>query len=175
MMDYGVFHFACPKFCGANWFGEMMEKVGFESAPLSRLEGTFHDSRNHLKVSLVRHPMTWLSLCFDAVRFKFLDDYQPFSSLPTHTFDAFVRAYVHECPEAFGNVFKKYQADSMIRIEDLPWALVELLMATGMEQRVALNVTRLPQIVSKEAQVERKLYNKVMEINRDFFERYDYV
>jgi hypothetical protein len=176
MINYGSFEFACPKFCGGLWFSSMMEQAGFPSPTPRELHQKFIGEQKSLRVSLVRHPVRWLLMCYNCAKLSYADiDLEPFSWLPCQTFEAFTRAYLFECPDAVSKVFSEYHADSIIRVDDLPWALVELLLCCEVDKTKALSVTRIPGGECGHWTLDKKLYDKVMVANSDMVERYCYV
>jgi hypothetical protein len=180
MIDYGCFYFAAPKFCSGVWFYEMMEAAGF-LMPLAngRIESPFLiESTDKLKVSLVENPIKWLTQCHNAIESRMLYDLLPFTDLPSQSFEGFLRSYVHECPGAVGELFDRYKADSIIRVEDLPWALVDLLSALKVEQSRTNLITTVKRVVVSgnfTHKIDASLRNRVLDAERSLCERYDFV
>jgi len=150
----------------------MMTAVGFPDHKGKDLEKGFKGESDNLRVSVVKHPKRWLSKCFKAINDGVLIDLPPFTDLPTHSYDAFVRSYVHECPGAVSQAMH-CEADTVLRSEDLPWALVELLVSLGMSDMVARLVLKVDTI-GINYPLEQQLLHKLHDADSAFCDRYDY-
>jgi len=53
---------------------------------------------------------------------------------------SFVWQYLEEMPGEVGRMMLAYEADSIMRIEDMPWAFLELASAIGIDQKFFPNI-----------------------------------
>jgi len=175
MIDYGCFYFAAPKLCSAQWFTDMMGAVGFQ--PNGNPEFVFTtESTDKLRVSLVENPVQWLNHCYNTIGSGLLYDLPPFTDLPNQSREGFLRAYLHECPGAVGELFGHYKADSIMRVEDLPWALVDLLTTLGIEKAGIESVRRVvPGGSFVNRTIDRTLRNRILDAERSLCEQYDFI
>jgi len=178
MIDFGLFHFGCAPFCDARWFSEMMLSIGHYGDGIPRdLETPFLSAADpKLRVSLVKHPKKWLEACFDAITIGAVEDFAPFTELPIHSFDSFVRCYIKECPGSITTLFSKYEADTIMRVEDLPWGLVELLESFEIGEKRAHEITKIPRSShSPGHKIDSNLHDRLLDADFSYCERYDYV
>ena len=134
--------------------------------------------RSALRVSLVRHPCDWLASCWSALRdgSRDVNHVGMFSRLAGGTFDEWIRNYLNLMPGAVGDLYAKYRADSYLRLEDMPWALVELLEALGVPEVFRGLVAGLPRR-NRSASTPRwdpSLRRRVLEAERKTLEDFDY-
>ena len=130
MIRYGSFDFACPPRTGTYWFIRAVQLAGFGPGFKDRAHAEFGPRRNGvLRVSLVRHPCDWLASCYAPIKRKEPDANQlgRFVTLPSDSFHSFVSGYIEEMPGEVGRKYAEYRADVCLRIEDMPWAVLELL------------------------------------------------
>jgi hypothetical protein len=187
MIDYGLFHYAAPPRCANSWFKCAMGYAGLTSWVghtgdrniCSWYEHIPHLStpQKVLKVSLVRHPYSWLQSYYAnyrnrKTRIPMVDRFLP---LPCDSFDEFVRAYLHDIPGAVGEMFSSYEADTVLRLEDLPHAVDLLLESLGVTLvrndfcRGKMNVTgKLPTVL------DSRLRKQVVEAEQEIIDRYEY-
>jgi hypothetical protein len=153
----------------------MMFTAGYSFAPVENLESFFVGDHNKLRVTLVRNPLKWMEHCFDYCQAVSQDEFEPFSLLPLHSFDAFIRAAVNNFPGSVTRLFDRYQADSVLRVEDLPWALEALLISCGADNSEQVREVAPLIHTGTSNQIDEKLRNRFMESEWDTYERYDYV
>lgn len=160
---------------GADWFNKSAVALGFSGFPIEIKDGI------DLSVQVVRHPYSWLR--------------EIFNKIPTHRYysNSILNQVIHyaqlsltpgelvqrvtEVPGLLTRMFDYAQADTILRVEDFPWAPVELFQSMGGTPE---EIGRLPQFdlsVFKDYnepsdQANRRL---VVQAEQDFCERYDYV
>lgn len=171
MIDYGSFQFACPSRCATAWFLEACRVVGFGEGTIDQARKLFDDKHTVMRVSTVRHPCSWLASHW-AAEFRFLHD-TPFAYT---TFDGFVRDYLLRVPGSIGFLFNRYKADSVIRLENLPWAFVELAEMLGVPKSLREKVVGIEKwnVSSDLPTWDPGLRRLVIEAERELCERYDY-
>jgi len=140
-IDYSQFSYAAPPGTGVSWVTEACRVVGLigygngVSLPFPK-----ERNKNKLRISTVRHPCHWLRSVYDMKTmggwisgpFLTLFVYWPiFDRLCTTTFDLFVRDYLHLARGQISKVFNSYRCDVRMRLEDMPWPLVQLFDSLG--------------------------------------------
>ncbi len=184
-IDFDCFQFACPPRVGTSWFLKAAQLSGFGSAHKDHAHAPFHDGRraDQFRVTLVRHPCDWLASCYVAIRDRDADVFQ-LGTLATldveQGFDFFVREYLYN-KIMEGWITKLYndytlEANSILRIEDMPWAFVELMEALEVPDIMKRRCIGLAkQNVSKSVpQWNEKLRAEVMDAEREVVESFEY-
>jgi hypothetical protein len=173
LIDYGRIKFAAPPFVGAEWFVRAMQLAGFGPGFSNKAYGLFKEngrSTEELRVTLVRNPLDWIEATYlntrDCLTCK-------------GNFQAHVRRFIDN-PGTVTNLYDQYQADLVLRIEDTPWCLVELLSSCGVneEHRELVSQTR-PRTAHELALVRSsrwtpQLRQLVVEAEKKTMDRYDY-
>jgi len=147
----GMFEFAAPPRTGVQWFVQACQGVGLMIFPdMSSVETSFYipwtkhstSRRDLIRVSLVRHPCDWLRSIYDAfqsdLRLPYLTNriiVRLGTELPRDDFGKYVTGYLAKMPGEITRIFDSYKVDTRLRLEDMPWALVELLESLGVEQK----------------------------------------
>ena len=132
MLDFRVFHYAAPPRTGNGWILEASRVVGIKISDAEAVSIPFPKERGKqevFRVSLVRNPCDWLRSCYAALLNGdiYPDSVSAFGSIPRGSFFEFVNSYLNIMPGGIGHLFRCYKADSYLRIEDMPWAFIELL------------------------------------------------
>jgi len=178
-VDLGLFEFASPIGTCANWLIRQCDKAGLRLLdPSFNVYERFGGDRFKPRVSLVRHPCSWLGFVYDAVGegLPFGEDLAMFSVMVDGPdFDVFVRNYLKHVPGEVGRVFDSYLCDTRMRVEDMPWALKELLDSFGVPERMLKRMD--DSFDSRPVSNHRwnpRLRMEVMEAERKICERLDY-
>ena len=191
----GMFEFAAPPRTGVHWFVQACREAGLLLLPdEGSVTASFclwseqsKDDKSELRVTLVRHPCDWLRSVFDAfwaglqfdnVGLKCLWS-QQFVNLPKNDFDSFTTSYLETMPGEIGRIFDSCKADTRLRLEDMPWALVELLESLGVEQKALDRVIALPPQAKSPFLYARskwrpELRRRLLESEADFCQKLDY-
>lgn len=183
-----MFEFAAPPRTGVSWFVRACREAGLEMFPdehsisASFLSWKEQAAKDILRVSLIRHPCDWLRSVFDSFdvlrenvglkRFR----YHEFADSPYGSFDEFVVQYLETKSGLIGQIFDSYQANTRMRLEDMPWALVELLESFGVKQKSLDRVANLPPQagVLSRSEWRSDLRQQVMESEIEFCQNLDY-
>ena len=175
MIDFGLFRLSAPPRTGLGWVIAAMARGGLK--PLSGSNYPFTPpvvpDTSRITISLVRHPCTWLESFHEHWRGKFFE-HQPLreiSDLPGDTPDEFARTIATYHHGAVWQLYRSYNADVCLRVEDFPWALVSLLESLGVEEEKLLPVMRFgketwrPQRKTNlSASVQREVYRSETDV-----------
>ncbi len=176
------FHFAaCPR-TGSTWFIKAAAIAGLGEAFKAKLHDPFPARAQRLaslRVSLVRHPCDWLASYWASIHPGRVG-VREVDALPVAmaSFDSFIKAYLRSMPGQVGRIFASYNADTYLRLEDMPWAAVELFETIGVQRGQTALVEKLdPQNVTRQElrpHWDAKLRRRVLEAEQEMCERYDY-
>jgi hypothetical protein len=174
MIDYGAFHFATARGTDSEWFMLAAGIAGLNSSNGSDPFGMqpraiFGDP---LRVSLVCHPCVWLRWSWSWGDIRKVN-----SSLDeldrSGTLDEFVWKYLSSSKGEIGRMMLSYDADSYIRVEDLPDAFVELMGSIGRP----VNKNRLPPSPRKTYLLtswNSRMKSLVMDAEKELVSHFDY-
>ena len=179
MINYGSFQFACPPRTGTMWFIGAAQLSGFGAAFKPAAHMPFPPERGKvLRVSLVRHPCNWLASCYSAICERTLttNHLSAFTRLDISSFDCFVNQYLENIPGSIGELYNRYMADSCLRIEDMPWAFVELLSSLGVSSEMKELCKHIGKRNTSESLPtwDKRLWRLVMKSESEICEAYDY-
>lgn len=131
------------------------------------------------RIMFVRHPADWLASYFGAIQggSVTVPCVDKFRQLPTHYFDDFIRAYLKTMPGEVGRMYNQYNADIAMRIEDLPWTLLNFLESIGVPANQARKCKDLDRQNTNKRVLPRytpSLLDRVIEAEQETLDRYDY-
>lgn len=172
LIQFESFCFEAAPRVGAAWFLEVADLYGFKQ---------LKEHQVSIKASIVRHPFKWLQSIYlnpPTVRYysnSMLNRIIHFRHISTSPFDFFER--VTEIPNTISTVFDWYEADTVMRFEDFPWAPVEFFKSfidypTSVQLPPKTNESL--QFMGFSPAIEKELSLKVVRSNKEFCERYDY-
>jgi len=175
MLQYKLFDFACPKRTGGLWFWKASQLAGlgmgftraYELEDAPRIQTMFPrvNKDNKLRLSLVRHPCNWLA------------SYYVNTPQYRESFDTYVEGVLScGCSRSVKRLFATYKADIVLRLEDMPWAYIELLESLGVGAEYRDNVRQLkPQNVSTNLpKWNPELRKRVMKVEKEMCDEYEY-
>ena len=181
---YDQFRFASVPRSGTTWFLAACEEAGLGKRYKATVHEPFNASDGNIfKLSLIRHPYNWLVSYFKAIAPGMTGvpvvDKLSFSVDGWYTegdFPSFVSLYLNECPGQVGRIFESYGADSYLRIEDMPWAATEFFASLGIEPWLRNRCRSMAPTNTSKGIIYKdpKLYQLVMEAEKEMCERYDY-
>lgn len=179
MVDYSLFQLACPPRTGTTWMLHAAAIAGLGSRSKAAAHQPHNGQSRGLRVCTVRHPCTWLASYWTVLYpgFTGVDIVDRFAKLRGDTFDQFVRSYLSRIPGAIGEMFFSYNADSYVRLEDLPWSFVDLLASSGVPQSMrerCISITRMNSGISPKPDWNKVLHRRVIESERDMCDLFDY-
>ncbi len=181
MIVYSSFQFAAPPRTGTAWFIEAMRCIGFETYQVEQSQVPFDDNRQTpIRVSIVRHPVGWLYSYYLALvsypprplRSVFLE----FAGLDFCSLDDFITGYVQTRSGAIGRVFAQYEADTVMKLQDMPWALMEFAKSLELAEDGIAKIADLKPInvSNKLPRIDGSLRRLIMQAEEEFCKRYDY-
>ena len=139
---------------------------------------------NRLRVTLVRHPCSWLASVYGIVKRRDeLDDLpdpilNPFWSFATESFDRFVLAYLNTAGGSIYRTFRPYieEADTCLRIEDMPWAALDLFESLGVPRMLRQKCVGIGKVnVSENVPLwDKSLKEEVKREEEELLELFDY-
>lgn len=174
MIDYHLFSFACPPCVGGEWFVRAAELCGLGKAEVEQAYDPFNGNQpNQLKVSLIRNPCSWILDCYGRLRCDNNGDTKLLMGLDANQpIDFFIGEYIRKTPGALGRIASRYEADTVMRIEDMPWAFIELIDSLDVPRSMQDRVIGLgrPSHLAMPSQRARMVAN----MERELMERYEY-
>lgn len=178
------FDFACPPLTEGDWVRSRLVRFA-ERLPWQRGFKDVHepfssDQPERLRVSMVRHPLAWLELAFGGSETM---PHQVRGLFQQHrlnwvSWELFVKSYLRS-DFLVGDLYGRYQADTVMRVEDLPWCLVEFAdsLGAGPEVRDCLTTEPCPGYRHKRSDWDAlgpNVRRLALEREREVCERYDY-
>ena len=180
----GLFEFASPPRTATTWI-----RSAAVSAGLTELNRNYvhiphernNNGRNVIKVTCVRHPCEWLRSWYASI-YPGLIGVDAVDDLRWHvnyaSFDAVVRQYLAMPAGWIGRMFNAYNADVVIRVEDLPWSFVEFLESLGVPVKMRERCLSMQPMNVFKKQTKPSwnpsLRLRVEESEKEFIARYDY-
>ncbi len=165
-----LFHFAALPFTAVDWFLKAVQALNFivdiEQAVDFASTGFTESCKEAIKISLVRHPCSYI-----------VDYYNANSLRNRMTLETYVRNCAYLFPGGIGKKFDSLDADVCLRVEDLPWAFLELVESLSIERNKVEMFKNFPMQVNipkhREA-LSADLRKQLCESEHDFMERYNY-
>jgi len=144
----GGLSFACPPECG--WYIlNSLHRMGVSSEQIGEVNEVvlipFSKERNGelLRVSCVMHPCDWIREAFvSGSIFQYMD-------YPTKDFDLFITWILQVHRGIVGGIFSKYEADTVLRVEDFPWNMIELMDSIGYDKSLIDHLRKVPSYESR--------------------------
>jgi len=185
MINYRSFLFAAAPRTGTTWVLHAAEAVGLGEGSKAHVHIPFDDPletpTEGFRVSLVRHPCSWLLSYYCSVYPGFIGvpAVDRFRYFDAPTFEIFIQHYLREFPGEVGRMFESYRAQSYLRTEDFPWGFLELLRAVEVPQHERDACVKIPKQNEHNRKhvrprFPRSLWNKVMEAERPMAKRFGY-
>lgn len=189
------FGFAAPCNVGALWFVKNLQaNLPLVGIPASEIDCPFPLDYNKYALSIVRHPFDWLSEFYQRRPQKASRNKHIYELRCVTTRVRSFTNFIEVCAKNKGcvaNVFDAYKTTSVIRYEDIPWAVVEFLQTLGFseEQSKAVLKEYLPFQLTINDSVEepqafyeeklssselKRLRSLITNSERDYCERYNY-
>jgi len=181
MIQYPGFFFCSPPRTGSAWFRSFCAKVGLGEQGAAKVHIPPPADWSDYSVSIVRHPLDWLASYYSVIRGGVIGvpEVDQFSEPARNTSDvaAFIWYVADRMPGAVGRMFDAYQTSSVIRLEDFPWAPVELLQAVGVSVTSLRTHSSLPPMnmrIGTRRRVPGKTQARLRDAESEFLLRYGY-
>ena len=175
MINFGHFIYGAAPRTGVVWFVKACEASG-----LAMIDDDPPKNAGMATVTMIRHPYTWLVSYYLAYRgasdvSPSVDQFAKYARMAADS-KRFIELVLKHQPDAVSQMFDSYKADIVMRLEDMPWALVQLLDSledpridsAGAQYTLPINV--MPRVHPR----DRKQAAAVVAANADFCERYEY-
>lgn len=183
MLTCDRFTYAAAPRTGVEWFTQAATLAGF-----ALQGGNAHvpppQDHNALVVTVVRHPYDWLVSLFMECKSKrrevgnlFVDGLITMAGNYCITLDDFIRAYITYCPGEVGLMFDSYNASTVMRLEDQPFAACDFFDPFGVDVDRLIAIEALPPCncrVGLPVLPNFNLRSLVVRAEREFCQRYDY-
>jgi hypothetical protein len=187
VIRYENFSFASAPRTASTWFSAACKEAGLEEKSGNVFSKHEPDPDPGMyKVSIVRHPARWLQSVYYSIGGGLIGshEFDSISILARNAVDItdFFRKYL-ESDHTVAAVFDGYQPNSVMRVEDMPWAAIELLESFGVKEEdllplrdfTPINATKVLAFPEKKfPAIDKKLRRAVFEKERDFCERCEY-
>ena len=178
MIEYNLFQFAAPPSTGVAWFVQTAQLAGMGPGFGHHAHVPFptRNKGRRLRVSLVRRPCDWLASVYRTVKRDGprSNHIGLFHSLDYDNFDAFIRSYLSRIPGEVGRLYNRYEADTYLRIEDMPGAFIELMESLEVNFLLMENCWRVPKIIDTLVEWNPNLRRLVRETEKETYDAYDY-
>ena len=180
----GLFEFASPPRTATTWIRNAAVEAGLTELNRNHVHVPHErdgNGRNVIKVTCVRHPCEWLRSWYASI-YPGLIGVDAVDDLRWHvnyaSFDAVVRQYLAMPAGWIGRMFNAYNADVVIRVEDLPWSFVEFLESLGVPVKMRERCLSMQPMNVFKKQTKPSwnpsLRLRVEESEKEFIARYDY-
>lgn len=181
MIDYGQFRYSGPPRCASTWCLKVFADAGLGVGSKAKVHIPPEPSQMALDVSTVRNPIDWLCSYWNALRGGhtgvLVVDFLMSPARRAQTVVQFLEFYLEEQPGAVGRIHRAYAADTVLRIEDFPWAMQEFLESVGIPSKWARDAVSLPpqNVYNGEAcGVGKRLRRRIVAAEAEFCETYEY-
>ena len=129
MVEFPNFIFSCPPCCGADWFLQVARSVGLDSWHIGSIHTPCSQPTKYY-TSIVRHPYSWLKDFYFSSKNSMIGAIldQNISEIVHYEkeFPSFLRR-VSKTEDVVWNIFARHSATTVMRFEDMPYALIEFL------------------------------------------------
>lgn len=178
MIDYGLFQFAAPPKTGVTWFLNAVQLAGYGPGFRYRAFEPFNGVRKEgvIRVSLVVHPYLWLHRIYESIskgELSLQEACIPISCVGS--FEQFVNQYLSSHVGFLTRYYSLYEADLVLRLEDMPYALEEFLESLGTDSLMMDSFRRLRSRIYSSPPNNRQLKFQVVKAEWEFCDRYDYI
>jgi len=176
MIDFKLFQFASLPRTGVGWFLRATEAIGLKRSERREAfsEFTNLEDDDAYRISLVRHPCSWLLSCYKSIEAKDADHLMlSLNTLPHETFEEFVRAYLQQLSGAYGMWMNMYKANSYLRIEDVPHTFEESMLMLNISYAMAQRCRGVAKLNISHSW-NPTLHRLVMESEKELCETFDY-
>jgi len=181
MIDYGTFRFAAPPRTGCTWFLKACAMAKLGEGAKAHVHSPSPPRTVGLTVSLIRHPYDWLCSYYHVLQggHTGIPEVDVLSGWVkgSKDFHSFIHRYVKTCSGAVTDMYASYNADTVMKTEELKWASLEFFASLRVQKKLLDEIKRLPpQNVGKNMPIktDTKLRERVCEAESSFCNRYDY-
>lgn len=181
LIDYKVFRFASAPRTGTVWFRKVCATAGLGELSAAGVHIPHTPRGGVLTVSLIRHPIDWAESYWHALRgghtaVTAVDVFAPLARDADCVGD-FLAAYLAQMPGAIGEMFDSYNADVVLRLGDMPWAMFGFLRSAGVSKKMARKAVEIPpqnRGRGEAAIIESGMRRRIMIAESEFCQEYGY-
>ncbi len=173
MIRFNRFCFAALPGTGVNWLLKAMQLCGSGIVLSDRAHEPFESvGPASLKLSLVRHPLDWLTWYFLLGRHKHYPGLAEFEELDTGFYPIFLSQYLDRMPGKLTQLMLGYDGDSYMRYEDFPKSFLEFSESIDIEKE-HLTHTHFQKFPRTRA-IPCYWNNRVMQAEKELVDEFDY-
>jgi len=182
MINYEKFQFASPPRTGTSWFINLCAQAQIGAGNPAKHLPPPPTWKNGWVLSIVRHPVDWAVSMYFALRGGMIavPEVDAVSAVARESSD--IQIFLEKLSKSPGIIetaFAAYRADSVIRLEDVPWAAIEFLVSMGYSEKTLKAIPNLNEPKNRlnpkvRADVPKELRKAVIQSELAFCERYEY-
>lgn len=180
MISCEHFLFASPPRTGTAWFVHAVHYCGLRHETRANVHIPPPKGHSGPVVSIVRDPASWLASYYGAIRdgkigVPVVDQFADVAK-DCGTVREFMLTVARTMPGSVGEMFSMYRADTVLRLEDQPWATIEFLRMFKKSKAVDDIIRHQPPMnTRKQAEIiPRECIDAVHEAEEDFCDFYEY-
>lgn len=179
MINCHRFSYAAPPRTGTAWFHHCLVMAELTTETRDKVH-QIPPADPRFNVTVVRHPADWLISYYESLRGGLIGIPQVdrFAQLVTDAVDEkdFAVMVADRMPGAVGEMFAAYRTDTVLRLEDMPWAAVELFKMFGVDATGLMCVRSAPPINARKKPIyySEGIRQMVIKAEAEFCERYEY-
>lgn len=180
MINYERFHFASPPRTATTWFAHAAVACGLGPPNFAKHEPPPKGWHGFL-VTFVRHPVNWSVSVYTALRGGMIgvpavDAVADVARTSRDVYEFLEQ--IAQRPGIIERAFAAYRASSVMRVEDLPWNVVEFFLSVGVPDNKARGIVDIPRqnALKRDAlsNIPRRYRAMICESEKEFCERYEY-
>lgn len=178
-MEFSGFSYAAPPATGERWIFNCIKQIygTQDEFNLQEIITPCKFDAKTISLTSVRHPCEWLRVYYENfykrkifLGFPLIDE---LSIFPNLTWEEFITMYIDQYPGRITEIFNLYPSSSVMRFEDQPWVLIEILKTLGIPRKDYLFL-RFANSPRNFVQWEKALKRKMKDIEREVIECYGY-
>ena len=180
MIQFDNFAFASPPRTGTAWFVNACAVAGFGEKDRSKVHIPPPAKWGGFMLSIVRHPADWLVSYFNTLEGGKVGVPEVDALAQYYCANDMARSlkrYLKSPPNTVSKMFAAYEATSVMKLEDFPWAPLEFFYSLGYKEKDnrIRSMARMNVKYGVGFVVSYPLRKKIIEHEPMMCEQYDYV
>lgn len=176
-MDLVLFEYAAPPLVGRSWIIDAV-RTAVSATPRwdisNGIEPWLLGSKSEkLRVSMVEHPISWLSAYWDINCPLIQNDFDVLSLKYHENVTQFLQDYLAS-EVTLSAVYNRYEATVVQKVEDQPTAMAELLSSLNAPKSVTDKLMRLPVPLTFKHSIPEWAWPEIRRKEQEVFDRYEY-